>query len=272
MITGAILGDVIGSRFEFDRGGWSKEFQLFTKDSTPTDDTIMTIAVANALLRLGEDADEEQVKNTVTAYMQKWGRKYPNAGYGAKFIHWIFAEDPQPYGSFGNGSAMRTSSVGWLYDDLDRTRQVARWVAEVSHNHPEGVKGAECTATVIWMARNGFCKEDIKQAVTEIFEYDISRSVDELRPFHEHIETCMDSMPKALASFFEGEDFEDVIRNAISLGGDTDTLGAIAGAMAEAFYPIPHNILDDLHWAIPSQISKVVEKLELEYWDKYVGK
>lgn len=272
MIYGAIIGDIAGSRFEFDRGGKTKEFEMFTADSTFTDDTVMTIAVANALLRLGEDADEEQVKNTVIAYMQKWGRKYPNAGYGAKFIHWIFAEDPQPYGSFGNGSAMRTSSVGWLYDDLDRTRQVARWVAEVSHNHPEGVKGAECTATVIWMARNGFRKEDIKQAVTEIFEYDISRSVDELRPFHEHIETCMDSMPKALASFFEGESYEDVIRNAISLGGDTDTLAAIAGAMAEAYYGVPAGLIERVRWIIPTEMLSKIDLLEELNWDRQVGK
>lgn len=264
MIYGAIIGDIAGSRFEFDRGGKTKDFELITKEDHYTDDSIMTIAVARALELVGEDATEDEVKTACTTMMQMYGRAFPNAGYGQKFIHWIFAEDPHPYGSFGNGSAMRVSSAGWLCEDLDRTREVARWTAEVTHNHPEGIKGAECTAAVIWMARHGYTKDAIITYVIEEFGYDLSKSVDELRPLHEHIETCMDSMPKALAAFYEGKDYEDVIRNAISLGGDTDTLAAIAGAMAEAKYGIPREIVDKGIGALPNFLQEMVRDLEGE--------
>ena len=262
MIYGAIIGDVIGSRFEFDRGGKTKDFDLFTSESTFTDDTVMTLAVANALALVSDDSQEQEVKARAIESMQWWGRRIPNAGYGARFIHWIWDEHPKPYGSFGNGSAMRTSAVGWLFDDLDRTREVARWIAEVSHNHPEGIKGAECTASVIWMARHNFSKADIMTYVIEEFGYDLSKTVDELRPLHEHIETCMDSMPKALVAFFEGVNFEDVIRNAVSLGGDTDTLGAIAGAMAEAMYGIPESIKKVCEEVLPKPITNAIQIVE----------
>lgn len=265
MIYGAIAGDIIGSRFEFDNGGKTKDFELFTDESTFTDDTVMTIAVAKALHSSGDDPDEKTVKRNCIKYMQTLGRLIPNAGYGARFIDWLWIDNPKPYGSFGNGSAMRVSSAGWMYNTLHKTRQVARWTAEVSHNHPEGIKGAECTAGVIYLARKGMMKNRIKQFVVGEFGYDISKTVDELRPLHKHVETCMDSMPKALAAFFEGDSYEDVIRNAVSLGGDTDTLAAIAGAMAEAMYGIPEGIVDRSIKYMPDYLAGTVEILESTY-------
>ncbi len=239
---GAVFGDIIGSRFEFDRGGKTKDFDLFTKEDQWTDDSVMTIAVMEALMNAGKDADVETIKEECIKSMKKWGQKYPDAGYGGRFYGWVLSKDPKPYGSWGNGSAMRVSGAGYVYDTVERTREVAKTTAEVTHNHPEGIKGAECTAAVMFLARTGKSKEEIKEYVVNEFGYDVSKTVDELRPLHEHVESCMDSLPKALASFFEGDSYEDVVRNAVSLGGDTDTLAAIAGAMADAMYGVPRDI------------------------------
>ncbi|MBR3031814.1 MAG: ADP-ribosylglycohydrolase family protein [Clostridiales bacterium] len=257
---GAILGDIIGSAFEFDRGGKTKEFSLFSKESTWTDDTVMTVAVAEALMEAGRDATAEEIKKACVKSMQKWGRKYPYAGYGARFIHWVHSEHPKPYKSYGNGSAMRVSAAGWLYDTIERTREVARATAEVSHNHPEGIKGAECTAAVIFMARKGFSKLLIAEYVLMEFRYDFMETVDEMRKRHAHVETCMDSLPKAIRSFIEGESYEDVVRNAVSLGGDTDTLAAIAGAMAEAFYGVPRGLKHECRERIPKDMLAVLKR------------
>ena len=259
---GAIIGDIVGSRFEFDRGGKKKDFRLFTKYNKFTDDTVMTVAVADALLYSGKDADIETIKKNVINSMVHWAKKYPNAGYGCRFYQWLFhTKERKPYGSYGNGSAMRVSAVGWLYDSLERTSEVARATAEVTHNHPEGVKGAACTAEVIFLARTGLDKENIREYVEEHYNYDINTTVDQLRTKHEHIESCQDSMPKALVSFFEGESFEDVIRNAVSLGGDTDTLAAIAGAMAEAYYGISVELVAQSADYIPADLQKVINRL-----------
>ena len=258
-MLGAIIGDITGSRFEFDRGGKTKDFELFTNEDDFTDDTVMTIAVADGLMKAGLDADEDTVKENLVKSMQKWGRRYPYAGYGARFIHWVFSDNPEPYNSYGNGSAMRVSSTGWLYPTLERTLEVARWSAEVSHNHIEGIRGAECTAAVIYLGRTGKSKEKIKEYILSHYDYDLSESLDELRNRHEHVETCMDSLPKALVSFFEGDSYEDVIRNVISLGGDTDTLGAIAGAMAEGYYGIPENISEEVMDFIPEDMKEVID-------------
>ena len=240
---GAIFGDIIGSRFEFDRGGKTKAFELFTNQCGWTDDTVMTVAIMEALTNAGKDADADTIHTECIRSMKKWGKRYPNAGYGSSFFGWVLTDDPEPYGSFGNGSAMRVSAAGWIYDTVERTREVAKATAEVTHNHPEGIKGAECTAAVMFLARTGKSKEEIKEYVIKEFGYDVSKTVDELRPLHEHVEWCQDSLPKALASFFEGDSYEDVVRNAVSLGGDTDTLAAIAGAMADAMYGVPEEIM-----------------------------
>ena len=255
---GAILGDIIGSRFEFDRGPWTKDFELFTKESTWTDDTVMTVAVAEALLNAGEDAGADEIGAACVKSMQKWGRRYPHAGYGGRFIGWLHDSDPKPYNSWGNGSAMRVSAAGWLYDSMERTREAARATANVSHNHPEGIKGAECTAAVIFMGRKGATKEEIRAYVVKEFGYDLSKGVDDWRPLHEMHESCMDALPKALVSFFEGESFEDVIRNAVSLGGDTDTIAAIAGAMAEAFFGISYELEKECRERVPKDMRDVL--------------
>ncbi len=261
---GAMLGDIIGSRFEFDMGGKTKDFVLFTKEDDYTDDTVMTVAVADALLEAGKDADEATIKKHLIERMQYYGRKYPYAGYGSRFIRWLSAKDPQPYNSYGNGSAMRVSAAGWLYDSLDRTREVARWTAEVSHNHPEGIKGAECTASVIYLSRTGVVKQDIRDYVIREFGYDLSETTGQMRSRHEHNESCMDSLPKALVSFFEGDCFEDVVRNAGSLGGDADTIGAIGGSMAEAFYPIPQDIIDQGLSYLLDDLSMILTKIKTD--------
>lgn len=259
---GAIIGDIVGSRFEFDRGPWTKEFEFITDECNWTDDSVMTVAIAEALMNAGKDADVEVIRKECIKSMKKWGKKYPNAGYGARFIHWVLTDEPTPYNSLGNGSAMRVSATGWLYDSIERTREVAKATAEVSHNHPEGIKGAECTAAVMFLARNGATKGEIKEYVIKEFGYDTSKTVDEMRPLHRHDETCMDSMPKALVSFYEGESYEDAVRNAVSLGGDTDTIAAIAGAMAEAYYGIPVPAMVEGRMFIPEDMQEVLNRFD----------
>ena len=235
---GAILGDIIGSPFEFDRGDKTKEFDLFTKGCDFTDDSVMTIAVGEALLAVGPQATVKEIEEAVVTNMQDWGKRYPYAGYGGRFRYWLRERNPKPYGSYGNGSAMRVSAVGWLYDSLERTREVARATANVTHNHPEGIKGAEATASAIYMARNESSKEEIKEYIEREFHYNLDRTLDEIRPGYHMDETCQRTVPEAIIAFLESKDFEDAIRNAVSLGGDTDTLGAITGSIAEAFYGI----------------------------------
>ncbi len=257
---GAILGDIIGSPYEFDRGDKSKEFELFNDQTAFTDDTAMTIAVAEALLDAGRDASLNEIRRAVVSSMQKWGRKYPDAGYGGRFIGWLYEEDPKPYGSYGNGSAMRVSPVGWLYGSLERTREVAGATADVTHDHPEGIKGAESVASVIYLARTGSSKEEIKEYVIREFGYDLSRTCDEIRPSYHHVESCQETVPEAMTAFFEGQDFEDVIRTAISLGGDCDTLTDIAGAMAEAFYGVPAILEAECNARLPEEMQEVISR------------
>ncbi len=259
---GAILGDIIGSKFEFDNGGKTKEFELFEPGDSWTDDSVMTLAVAEALLAAGKDAGVAEIEAACTKTMQRWGRKYPDAGYGANFIHWVFADEPKPYGSLGNGSAMRVSAAGWLYDTIERTREVARATAAISHDHPEGLKGAECTAAVICLARTGADKEMIEAYVKHEFGYDFSMPLAEMRARHRHDETCMDTLPKALRAFFDGTDFEDVVRNAVSLGGDADTIGAIAGAMGEAMFGVPEDLKAECLRRIEPDMRKVIADFE----------
>ena len=257
---GAILGDIIGSPYEFDMGDKTKDFPLFNEISGFTDDSVMTIAVADALMC--EAKDPERIKTLLVYSMQRWGRKDPDAGYGGMFLRWLFEDDPQPYGSFGNGSAMRVSSAGWLYDTLEETREKARLTAVVTHNHPEGVKGAECVASVIWLARNGKSKQEIKEYVIQEFGYDLSRTCDEIRPGYYHVESCQQTVPEAITAFLEGESFEDVIRTAVSLGGDCDTLTCIAGSMAEAFYGVPEELKEECRKRITPEMREVLARFE----------
>ncbi|MCR5594046.1 MAG: ADP-ribosylglycohydrolase family protein [Saccharofermentans sp.] len=259
-MIGAIIGDIAGSRFEFDRGDKSKEFKLFTRYNHFTDDTVMTVAVAEALLNAGVDADEKTVKTELIKSMKKWGQKYPNAGYGARFIYWVLTDDPEPYGSYGNGSGMRVSPAGWMYDTIDRTREVARWTAGITHNHPEGIKGAESIAAAIFLARNGEDKDAIKTYIEREFGYDLSRTLDDIRPTYKHVEDCMHTMPEAITCFLESDSYEETLRNVMYIGGDTDTLGAIAGAIAEAFYGTPYDLYKTAQDYLPDDIKDVVRR------------
>ena len=258
---GAILGDIIGSPYEFDRGKKTKDFPLFVKDSHFTDDTVMTVAVADALIN-SMGLPDETVKLALIEEMRYFGRKYPLAGYGVMFGYWLEISDPQPYGSFGNGSAMRVSSAGWLYDTLDETRHYARLSAEVTHNHPEGIKGAESTASVIFLARTGKSKAEIKQFIISEFGYDLSRTCDEIRPNYHHVESCQQTVPEAITAFLEGESFEDVIRTAVSLGGDCDTLTCIAGGMAEAYYGVPDDLKQECIKRIPKEYAEIAKAVK----------
>jgi len=259
---GAILGDIIGSPFEFDMGNKSKEFPLFSKNSTFTDDSVMTIAVGNAFLDAQPNADIEWIRHRLISSMKQYGRKFPRAGYGGMFRRWLKCDDPQPYGSFGNGSAMRVSSAAWLYNDLETVRSMARLSAKVSHNHPEGIKGAEATASAIFLARTGSTKEEIKAYIVDNFGYDLSRTCDEIRPGYHHVETCQETVPEAITAFLEGESFEDVIRTAVSLGGDCDTLTCIAGSIAEGFYGIPEELKQECRNRLPEELRKVLDQYD----------
>lgn len=256
---GAILGDIIGSLFEFDRGDKTKDFKLFSRRYHFTDDSVMTLAVCEALLKVGQDATVKEIEDTVISSMQSWGRRYPHEGYGGYFRRWLTARHPEPYNSFGNGSAMRVSAAGWLYDSLEKTRVVAKATANVTHNHPEGIKGAEATASAIFMARNGSSKEEIKKYIENEFHYDLNRTLDEIRPSFHMDETCQKTVPEAIIAFLEARDFEDAIRNAVSLGGDTDTLGAITGSIAEAYFGISESLISECRNRINKDMRDVVD-------------
>lgn len=255
---GAILGDIIGSPYEFDQGNKSKDFPLFSEESMFTDDTVMTVAVAEAFLDAQGATDMDWIRRHLIKSMHKWGKKYPNAGYGGRFGMWLFLEGKKPYNSFGNGSAMRVSGVAWLYNDLDTVRKMARLSAEVTHNHPEGIKGAEATASAIFLARTGSTKVAIKTYIEENFHYDLSRTCDEIRPGYRHVESCQETVPEAITAFLEGDSFEDVIRTAVSLGGDCDTLTAIAGSIAEGFYGVPDILKKECRRRLPRDLRAVL--------------
>ena len=258
---GAILGDMIGSPYEFDRGNKTKDFPFFDKGATFTDDSVMTIAVAEALMQAIAEYvidDEAATKDLIIDSMHKWGHRYPDAGYGGRFYYWLKNNSHEPYNSFGNGSAMRVAAAGWLFDDLETTRKIARWTSEVTHNHPEGVKGAEATASAIFMARTGSSKDEIKDYIVGEFGYDLSRTCDEIRPNYYHVESCQETVPEAITAFMEGKDFEDVIRTAVSLGGDCDTLTCIAGSIAEAYCGVSNKLKKDCEDRLPADMNKIL--------------
>ena len=259
---GAILGDIIGSPYEFDRSGKTKEFPLFCPESRFTDDTVMTLAVADAFLSLSANASDDEIRHQMVRSMQAFGRRYPHIGYGARFSAWLFSDDPLPMNSWGNGSAMRVSSAGWLFPDLDTVRRMARLSADVSHNHPEGIKGAEATASAIFLARIGTPKVQIKAYIEDSFGYDLGRSCDEIRPQYHHVASCQETVPEAITAFLEGSDFEDVIRTAVSLGGDCDTLTCIAASCAEAFYGVPENLKAICRNYLSNDLSDVLNRFD----------
>ena len=261
---GAILGDIIGSPYEFDQNNIkTTDFELFSERSEFTDDSIMTLAVAEGLMNCGIDADETVMKKSLVEAMKKYGKRYPFAGYGANFSMWLDEEDPQPYRSFGNGSAMRVSAAAWLcQESLQKMLQIAAVTAEVSHNHPEGIKGAQATAAVIFMALHGASKEDIKNTVSKVFGYDLTRTCDMIRPSYHHVESCQETVPEAITAFLEGDSFESVIRLAVSLGGDSDTLACIAGSMAEAFYGVPEELKREARERLSDDLRGVLDRFD----------
>ena len=259
---GAMLGDMIGSPFEFDRGDKSKYFPLFCKDSQFTDDTVMTVAVAEAFLDMEFAEDDDVTFDRLYYYLRDWGRRYPDAGYGVRFSRWLTDVVGKPYNSFGNGSAMRVAAIGWLFDDLPMTLAMAGLSASVTHNHPEGIKGAKATAAAIYLARTGSTKAEISSYIEENFHYDLGRTCDQIRPTYHHVESCQETVPEAITAFLEGESFEDVIRTAVSLGGDCDTLTCIAGSIAEAFYGVPEELKAECRSRLTPDILEVLQRFE----------
>lgn len=260
-IVGAVIGDIIGSVFEWNNIK-TTDFDLFSPKSTFTDDTVLTIAVADSVLN-----NKNFAKN-----IWDYGRKYPGRGYGGTFVRWLQSPHPRPYGSFGNGSAMRVSPVGFAFDDLETVLDVARQTAEVTHNHPEGIKGAQSIAAAVFLAREGRSKEEIRNYIIDTFRYDLDFTLDAIRPVYEFNVTCQGSVPQAIVAFLESSDFEDAIRLAISIGGDSDTIACITGGIAAAFYKsIPTEIADTATQKLPDEFIRIINEFE-EVYNRPVNK
>jgi ADP-ribosylglycohydrolase len=248
-MIGAIAGDIIGSVYEH-RPIKTKDFPLFDALCKFTDDTVLTVGVAHAILSGAPYVDS----------IRRVGRRYPHAGYGGYFIRWLFSEDFLPYNSWGNGSAMRVSPVGFAFSTEDEVLRQARMTAEITHNHPEGIKGAEATALAVFLARTGHDKEAIRVRIKTLFGYDLDRTVDDIRPFYSFDVSCQGTVPEAIVAFLDSESYEDAIRNAISLGGDSDTLACITGGIAEAFYEgVPGEIKDKVKEMLPPDLWEVTK-------------
>lgn len=265
-MIGSIIGDVAGSFYEFCNTK-SKDFEFFSDRSRFTDDSVLTVATADWLLHGGKCG----------TYYADWGNTFPSAGYGGNFHEWLWSMDrkgyAEPYNSCGNGSAMRIGPVGWAFDTIEETLETAKISAECTHNHPEGIKGAQAVVLCIFMARNGSTKEDIKNKVTSMFGYDLSFTIDGIRPIYGWDSVfgngvfCQASVPQAIVAFLEGNDFEDCVRNAISIGGDSDTIACITGSIAEAFYGVPDVIRQRVMKYLPDNFKPIISEFE----DKYQG-
>jgi ADP-ribosylglycohydrolase len=254
MMRGAIAGDVIGAPYEWNRIK-TTDFPLFRSESHWTDDTVLTVAVAEALLGDGD----------YRAALRSWGVRYPHAGYGGMFRRWLASPSRRSpaYNSFGNGSAMRVSAVGWLRHSTDAVLAEAAKSAEVTHNHPEGVKGAQAVALAILRARTGISKLDIRHELTDRFGYDLERRLEDIRPVYQFDETCQGSVPEALIAFFEADSWEAAVRNAVSLGGDADTQACIAGSVAEAFYGgVPAEIWSEVEVRLPPDMRRLLGRFD----------
>ena len=256
-MIGAVIGDIVGSVYEWNNIK-TKEFPLFQDKCFFTDDTVMTIAVAEALMNGGE-------KDDFIDAMKKYGRMYPDAGYGGRFGSWLLTDSREPYHSWGNGAAMRTAAVGWGFNSLEETQAMAALAAGVTHDHPEGIKGAVSAAAAIFLARTGHGRAEIKEYVERKFGYDLSQTLDEIRPGYQFSERCQDTVPQAMIAFLESIDFEDAIRNAISLGGDSDTLAAITGGIAEAAYGVPRELKDKAWEYLAEPLREVLRRWQKEH-------
>jgi ADP-ribosylglycohydrolase len=247
-MLGAIAGDIFAASYEFDPYP-HENVDLFERHRFFTDDTVLTVATADALMTDGD----------YTRAYREWGRRYPNCSWGAHFHDWLFGDDPRPYNSFGNGSAMRVSPVGWAFDTLSETLTEAERSAAVSHNHAEGIKGAQATAAAVYLARKGSSREELRSEITQRFGYDLDRTVADIRPTYSFDVTCQGSVPEALIAFLDANDFNHTLRLTISLGGDADTQAAISCAVAEAFWGgIPKDIQAEVDRCLPDDMKQTV--------------
>ncbi len=254
-MLGAIVGDVIGSVYEHYPIK-TTDFPLFQDGSRFTDDTVLTVAIAHAIL------EHEGYRTS----LKRFGRKYPSAGYGGAFIGWIYSADSHPYNSWGNGAAMRVSPIGFAFNAIEDVISEAARTAEVSHNHPEGMKGAQATALAVFLARTGASKDVIRDEITERFGYNLCRTIEEIRPTYTFDVSCQGTVPEAIIAFLDAVNYEDAIRQAISLGGDSDTLACIAGGIAHAFYQeIPKNLLTEVYARLPEEFLHIIETFNTAY-------
>lgn len=270
-MLGAIIGDTVGSRFEWHNHR-SKDFDFLTYKCEPTDDSIMTLAIAKAILK--SEGDVNKLPDLAVRYMQKLGRLYPDAGYGGAFRKWIRSNNPKPYGSFGNGAAMRVSPVGFAARSMNEAKAMSKAVTKVTHNHPEGLKGAEATTVAIFMALHGKSMLEIRDYIDKNY-YPMNFTLDGIRDSYQFSETCQDTVPQAMMAFFESTGFEDAIRNAISIGGDSDTLAAITGGIAEAYYGIPSDIRKHELTFLDERLLAILVEFENKYkpiMEKKIGK
>lgn len=260
-MLGAIIGDIVGSRFEWHNNK-TKDFTFLTHSSFVTDDSIMSLAIAKAILMC--NGDYQKLSEFAVKCMQEVGRPYPHCGYGGMFRHWIYSDDPAPYNSFGNGAAMRVSACGFAATSLKEAVNMSRMVTEVTHNHPEGIRGAEATTVAIFLARQGKSILEIRDYINAHY-YPMDFTLEGIREEYSFDETCQGTVPQALMAFFESEGFEDTIRNAISLGGDSDTLAAIAGGIAETYYGIPADIRKHALTFLDKRLLQILKDFENVY-------
>lgn len=255
-MIGSLIGDVVGSTFEFHKWKYKENFELFSNDSTYTDDSVLTVATADCILN----------NKDFTKTYQWYARNFINRGYGGMFRRWIDTDNPQPYNSFGNGSAMRVSPIGFAYDTLEETLEMAKRSAEVTHNHIEGIKGAQAVASAIFLARKGSTKEEIKDYIQKTFEYNLDRTIAEIKPTYSFNETCQGSVPEAIICFLESTDYESCIRLAVSLCGDADTQACIAGGIAQAFYKnIPYSMITETLNRLDDRMIKITSDFTIKY-------
>lgn len=262
-IIGAITGDIIGSVREFNSIK-TKDFDLFPFESTFTDDTVMTLAIAKWL------CEDKTSKSVLIENLQKFGNRYPDAGYGGSFRRWLVQKSPEAYGSWANGSAMRVSPCSWVAKSLKQSQELAELSAIVTHNHPEGIKGALATSDAIFLAKTGESKTDIKNHVENEYDYDLSRKLDDIRPDYSFDVSCAGSVPESIICFLEASDYEDAVRNAVSLGGDADTQSAIAGSIASAYWDVPDNILNESLDFLDDFLFETFIEFEEKFMHQYI--
>lgn len=260
-MIGALIGDIVGSRFEWHNYR-AKDFELFHSKCEFTDDSVMSLALCSALLRC--DGDWSDLSRQSVRQMQELGKQYPHRGYGDHFLRWIYAEDPRPYNSYGNGSAMRVGGCAWVANSLAEAKELSKAVTEVTHNHPEGIKGAEATAVAAFLARQGASKSEIRACIERDY-YTLDFTLDEIRHTYEYDVSCQGSVPQALQAFLEASDFEDAIRNAISIGGDSDTIAAITGSVAEAYYGVPSGLREKAVAYLDAGLRNILDAFEEKY-------